>query len=421
MNRKCKMCPVLNLAVCVAILVLVAQQVYATGFRNPPDSASALGRDGGKIAHIDDASAVTHNPANLTDIKETQILAPLTLIYSKAEFDSPAGSAETREPWKVLPSLHLAVPMKDGEWVAGFAVTTPFGQSTEWSKNSLFRYSAPYFSELRVINFNPTLATELGDQISVGFGLDVFYSDLDLRQSIPWSAVVGLPVPDGRTRLLGEGTGGGGNFGVTYKVTERQRLAMTYRTPVEVEYDGDTKVGNVPAPLSGAVAGRSDFDTEIDFPAILAVGYGLAVNEAVRIGFDVEWVEYSRFQSLPIDVGVNNASGLFPPSVPQRWEDSWTFGVGGDWKANDRVVLRAGYKFLESPIPDKTHSPILPDADRHLLTVGCGYLKGPHRLDLAYGYTIFEDRDVKNSPVPPFNGEYDLTSHLIGMSYGYTF
>ena len=40
----------------------------ADGFRNPPDGATALGRIGGTYVQIDDATAASRNPANLTDL-----------------------------------------------------------------------------------------------------------------------------------------------------------------------------------------------------------------------------------------------------------------------------------------------------------------------------------------------------------------
>ena len=57
-------------------------------------------------------------------------------------------------------------------------LTTPYGQSTEWSKTSVFRYTAPYFAQLITININPTLATRVGENLSVGVGADVYYSEV---------------------------------------------------------------------------------------------------------------------------------------------------------------------------------------------------------------------------------------------------
>ena len=83
--------------------------------------------------------------------------------------------------------------------------------------------------------------------------------------------------------------------------------------------------------------------------------------------------------------------------------------------------MRGGYIFLQSPVPDETFSPILPDADRHVLSVGLGYKHGGHRFDLAYALSLFEDRHITNDQNPAYNGDYSLNANLFGITYGYAF
>jgi hypothetical protein len=47
------------------------------------------------------------------------------------------------------------------DWVAALAITTPYGQSTEWPKTSPLTYAAPDFAELITIDYAPTVATKL--------------------------------------------------------------------------------------------------------------------------------------------------------------------------------------------------------------------------------------------------------------------
>jgi long-chain fatty acid transport protein len=107
--------------------------------------------------------------------------------------------------------------------------------------------------------------------------------------------------------------------------------------------------------------------------------------------------------------------------VPQNWKDTWTFGCGADWKATTDLTLRAGYIFLESPVPDETLAPTLPDTSRHVLSVGAGWHHGPSRIDLAYGYSVIADREVTRNQNPAYNGTYESNSHLMSVSYGYSF
>jgi len=185
---------------------------------------------------------------------------------------------------------------------------------------------------------------------------------------------------------------------------------------VEIEYDGDTDVTGFTGPL----APRSDFDSEIEFPAVVTFGYGVTIGEKLRVGADVEWFEFSRFDELPVDVGVNGAFGLFPPSVPQDWDDIWTFGLGADYQLSDEWILRAGWIYLESPIPEETLAPTLPDEDRSVFSVGAGYSAEQHGLDVAYAISDW-DRDIDSNLNPATIGGYDATFQIVQVSYTFAF
>lgn len=418
-------------AVAGLALTGVVSSTLANGFRNPPEGAWALGRAGGKIAQVDDASAVTHNPANLTQVQQPEAEVSLTLINTETEFKAPYGSTGTEDPWKSLPNVFVAVPLEDRRFAAGLAVTTPFGQSTMWDEQGLFRYSAPYAAQLAVINVNPAVAMNLTDKISVGAGLDVFLSRLDLKQWIPWSIVAGnRMLPDGSAHLQGDGAGVGGNAALTLRPVARHTLALTYRSPVKVDYEGDCELGGFPAGAEGAGLSRSsDFETSIEFPTVIGLGYGIELTDRLRVEADVEWVEFSRYDALTLDAGNNNvllnapgsAAPAAPATVRQEWEDAWTFGAGADYKVTDALVLRAGYIYLQSPVPEETLAPTLPDADRHVITVGAGFRRGLNRVDAAYGYSLIGDRDVAGNQNPAYDGTYETTSHLMSVSYGRTF
>lgn len=391
----------------------------ADGFRNPPETARALSLDGGKLTSVQDASAMAANPANLSALESPDAVLALTLIRGEAKYTSALGSAKTDDPWKALPNAFFAFPIDPGRMVAGFGITTPFGQSTIWKDDSVLRYSVPYHSELVVVNVNPSFALRVNERIAVGVGLDVYQSELDLRQYMPWGAVVGNPAaPDGDMRFEGDGTGVGGNIGVQIQVAEKQQLALVYRSRVKVDYDGDFKASNIPDPRLAAP--KTDFDSEIEFPSMAAVGYGIQLTDRLHLGADVEWIEFSTFDSLPLDIAQNNP--LLPsPAIPQNWKDTWTYGVSAEYALNDAWALRGSYKYMETPIPSETLSPTLPDADRHLLTAGVGYKHGAQRFDVAYSYSIFDDRTVSGSPDPAMNAKYELSSHLIAATYGVNF
>ena len=420
----------LKVAATTALGIFLPTSAKSEGFRNPPAGAFNLGRAGGRIAHIDDSSAVAQNPANLIDLQNPEFQFTPSVVYIAVDYDGPAGQkAETKNPWKALPNTFATLPLADGKYAVGIGVTTPYGLSNEWETNRAFldptslKYQAPHFAELKTINLNPTFAVRLCGPITFGLGLDVFWSELTFEQFYPWFLFPGstLATPDGIAKAKGDGFGFGGNLGLTWQLTDRQRIAVTYRSPVTVCYDGTFKISNVtPTAAFLGASSRSDFETEIEFPTIVAAGYGINITDTIRLETDVEWIQFSNFDSLDLDVG-NNAF-LFPSTrFRQDWDDTFTAGIGGDWRFSPNWVVRAGYQFYESPVPDRTFSPTIPDANQHVFTVGLAYNYKKHAVEIAYGADFYDERKIDNNQNPALNGTYQNTVHLFSFAYRFTF
>jgi len=402
------------------------------GFRNPPPGSFDLGRAGGRIAQVDDSSAVQQNPANLVDLPSTELQFTPSIVYISADFRSPTGqNSTTTDPWKILPNAFATTPLFDGNAALGLGVTVPFGLSNDWDQNSsafahptgILRYQAPYSSELQTVNVNPAVAFRVANHLQVGAGFDVMWSQVTLKQYYPWLIFPGSTglEPDGHLEAKGDGVGLGGNIGLTWQITDGQRVAVTCRSPMTVHYSGDFTVDNLtPVAVALGATPSSDFSTKVGFPTIVAAGYGIQLSETLRLEADFEWVQFSRFKSLDLGLG-NNAFLLPSTSFPQNWRDTFTAGLGGDWQVAKNLVLRAGYQFYQSPVPDSTFSPTIPDANQNVITFGVGYRLGHHSFEAAYGLDLYDTRNITNDQNPAFNGRYQFTVHLFSLAYHYTF
>jgi long-chain fatty acid transport protein len=402
-----------------AIILFSATVAYGEGFRNPPPGTFNLGRAGGRIAQVDDSSAVQQNPANLVDLTNIQAQLTPTIIYISSDFTSQSGqSASTIDPWKALPNFFASMPLDNDRFAIGLGVTVPYGLGNEWNTGSssfnqpagVLTYQTPYYSKLVTINFNPTLSMKLRDDLSVGVGLDVMWSDLEFKQYLS------PLIHDLQAQVQGNGVGFGGNLGITWQVTERQRLAVTYRSPININYSGTAQFNNYP----GGGIPNSSFNSQIKFPTIVSVGYGLQVNDAVRLETDFEWVQFSRFDTLPIHIG-SNPLGVPSQNISENWMDTFTAGFGGDWQINDNWVVRGGYQYYKSPVPDSTFSPTIPDANQNVITIGVGWKSGHSSLEFAYGLDFYNQRIITNDQNPAYDGKYTFNVHLFSLAYRYTF
>ena len=409
-------------------LAVTAAGAQAEGFRNSTIGASDLGYSGGRIAEVDDATAVQNNPANLMSITNLQLMLTPSVIYIDIDYKSTAGptagqSADTIHPWKVLPNFFAAMPLVPNRLVAGLGISVPFGLANQWkSTSSAFRqptgglaYTAPNYSELVTINVNPSLAYQLTDSVRVGGGLDLMWSDLEFSQFLPSSISPAPPaIPNLSAHISGDGLGVGGNLGISWLVTDRQTLSLTYRSTMTVDYSGTAAFYNYPG-----TPGTS-FHSQIKYPNIIGAGYGIKLTDTVSLGADLEWIQFSQFKNLPINIGAN---GLGVPSqnVAENWHNTFTAGIGAAWKFADHWVLRGGYEYFESPVPDSTLSPTIPDANQNVFTIGLGWKSGHHSLEASYGQDFYEDRNIPHDNTPAYDGKYTFNVHLISLAYDYSF
>ncbi len=399
---------VLLAGLCVA-LGMIAGNAGADGYRNPPPTAEGIAKSGANTVFVDDASAISYNPANLAGQTNASVVLATTFAQAKNTYSPslapPGTQIVSDDPWIVLPNVYLSMPISDGI-VAGLGITTPHGQGVSWGATAFPAPATPidpptlYDAELALIDINPMIAMKINDSVSIGIGADIYYSELTLK------ALVFLPSPPAPVagvydaKAEGDGWGIGGNIGLTWMVTEKQRAALRYRSQASIDYKGDFSLGG-------------DFETKIKYPDVIGVGYGVQLTDATQVEALVEWLGWSINDVQSVVTGVPG-----PPQV-NNWDDTITAAIGGSWQFAEGWVFRSGYTFIESPIPDTTITPILPDTDRHVIGLGLGYAVGGHTLDLSYAFSIFEDKTSPAGSAAP--GSYDIDSNLAGVTYSYSF
>ena len=67
--------------------------------------------------------------------------------------------------------------------------------------------------------------------------------------------------------------------------------------------------------------------------------------------------------------------------------------------------------------------PVLTEGDKVVLGVGAGYQSGAHKIDVAYSYSMTDDREIDptENPNPAIAGTYEMEPHLASVTDGYQF
>ncbi len=384
-----------------------------------PDSAASLGMSGGRYANFPDPSTLRYAPSNILRFTQPELEVNAQLWHGDVKFTNVAGqSVKMDDPWKMLGSFYYIHPIKPGKLAWGVGLSAPYGLDSQWPKTGALQHLIPYDAMLLNASLDPVIAWQAAPWLDVAAGLSIQYSKLELKQTFPWSlAAGGLPFPDGELSFDGDGWGLGAFAGVTIHPAKNQRIIITGRLPLEVDYEGDFESTGMPEELAAlGLTPQSDFKSNIKYPATIAAGYGIDVNDRLTIGVDFQWAQNSSHDDVPLDIG-NNQALLGSDGVTLDWQDSVSAGIGASYQLNDIWTLRAGYMFLEGSMPDRTYTPAIASNDIHLLTAGVGYRRGRHSFDLAYSYSLFPDREVSGNQQPAFNGHYDMNWQVLAMSW----
>tara|TARA_R110000850_G_scaffold239282_1_gene364095 strand:+ start:871 stop:2007 length:1137 start_codon:yes stop_codon:yes gene_type:complete len=378
-----------------------------------------MGMIGGRLAVLDDASVTRTNPATLARVSGTQVQATYQPWHGKTDFTSPTGAQDSMtKPWKNTGSLYMTHSVNE-DLTLGLGLAAPFGVSINWPHEGAFKYSGAYDASLQTVAINPAFGLKINDEVSIGFGLDIFRSDLKLAQKFPWALVAGAPVPDGSMEFEGSGWGLGAYFGLNVDFAERHHVALVGRLPVTVDYSGDFNISNIPAP--GIAAPTSPFNSEIEHPGSIGVGYAYDISERLTLGIDFEWIGNSSHDDIPLSIGANQPLLGGKTAVPLDWDDSVSFGFGLEYECTEELTLRAGYLYSDSPMNSATYNPSVPADDRHIFSVGAGYNWGQNSIDFAYSLLAMDTSSIAGNVVPAYNGTYAYTWDILTLSFTHRF
>ncbi|MFW6413731.1 MAG: OmpP1/FadL family transporter [Verrucomicrobiota bacterium] len=387
----------------------VSSDSHAGGYKLQDQSTRAMGMIDAFTAAADDASAVYYNPAGLTNLERPEAIGNFYLSYRKIYYEGQGTEERSDTPLSYFPTLFVGSPAEIGgeKFFWGFGIYAPFGLGTEWDDDTAMSFTAEK-GDIQLLNFNPTLAYKLTDRLSLGLGVDYFVSKATLAQR-PGSGAMGVDIE-------GTGDGLGYNLGVQWELTDKIVLGASYRSSVEVDYDGDIDIN--PGGLEG------DVKTTIEYPEVVALGVSWQTTPRLRFEFDAEWSEWSVNETQVIHHDIPAA--LLPPPLQspmvqdRSWNDSWVYMLGVEYELNDKWTLRGGYGFNETPVPTATATPYLPAGDIHALAAGAGYHVSENlTLDMALIFAYGEDRTLSNDP--SYAGDYEFASANCSLGLRYKF
>jgi long-chain fatty acid transport protein len=415
-----------GLAILMALVLFYwwTSPAWGAGFALMQQGTAAMGQGNAFVAEANDASAIFYNPAGISQIKRAQVYQGSFLNYPDREFSGGGQDSQTNHRLYRSLTAYIAIPVHD-RVALGFGFFSPFGMGTVWPPTWAGRYITTY-SSLKTYCLNPVVSFKVLDNLSLAGGFDIMWSKVRLQRKTPVT-FRGKVFPDGAIELTGDGHGLGYNFGVHYEPLPGVKLGAAYRSQIKVNHSG-ALAGTLPVPLGQAptIPGEAS----IVYPASMTVGIAYSRFKPFTFEFDTTWTGWSSYDKLK----VNLATPLTPTSTvktlttPKNWQDAWAFRFGANYEINENMKVRAGYIYDLTPVPDSSFDPQVPDANRHIFTVGSDLKIKRFTLGFAYNYILSESR-TKNNFIPvngvagplQANGRYTSDVHSVGLSWSFTF
>ncbi len=356
----------------------------------------------GDVAKSDDPTVIFANPAGMANLKGFQISTSASLIIPSAQMSgstgnratvlgaSPIVGSDSAQAGRsaVLPSFFAVAPIGD-DWRVGLAVTSPWGLATNYPENSAQRYHA-LSSKLATYNIEPAVSYNATPSLSLGAGVQVQYITARLTNAVDYGAVgtaagvgrlTGAPgAADGKAVLDANDLSASYHLGLQYEVMPGARLGFAYRGAVEHTLKGKGTFEGVPSVLAGAFR-EANATASVTLPDVISVGVSHDVNANWQLLSSLAVTRWSQFKKL--DVAFDNRANSV---TTFNYKDTIFVALGGEYKGFDKLTLRAGVAYDQSPTSDEFRTARIPDSSRYWLSVGATY-KVSEAMDVSVGYS----------------------------------
>ena len=328
-----------------------------------PDLGTAAA---GRAAAAADASTAGGNPAGMTRLERSQMLAAFQGIYVDVQFDTDSsafGGGDGGNAGGFVPagSLHYVHRVTD-DFRLGITTGSYFGLGVDYGDNWAGRYYATE-AELVTFGINPSAAYRVNNWLSVGAGFSVLYAKLDQKAAINNSAVPGQAgMSDGKVELEDSDVAYGFNFGVILEPWVDTRFGITYRSEVDLEFRDAASLQNIGPVLqgllnlSGLAAKKVDIDMTIP-QAVMLSGYHQLTDRWAVMG-NIGWQEWSEFGKQDLTLR-SSTSTTFTQDLD--YDDTWHFALGTQYQFADMWLWSLGFAYDTSPLDEKDNrTPDLP-------------------------------------------------------------
>lgn len=408
----------------VTLLSLMVSSAFAGGYRVSMQGQRQLAMGHTGVAVIGNAETMFFNPAGMVYLEDKySFSAGATALVADTKFQNEIYNW-TNSTKNVGTPMYFYGSVKLNDWIsAGLAVYTPYGSAVDWDKDWQGSHLVNNI-DLKAFYFQPTVAFKLSDHFSFGGGPIYVNGSVEFNRNLTRSMTNEEGQRANVTIDAKNVHAWGYTAGFLVSLTEDFRMGLNYRSKIIMEAkDGDANFYDLPA-FAQATYKNTTFNANMPLPAELTVGMSYKMDKWL-FAFDYNRTYWRAYDALVIDFKDENIA----TSVNARnYKDSSTYRFGLQYTANDKLSLRAGWYFDESPVQQGYFAPETPRNDSRAYTGGFTYKFGKNfGVDVSLAYLHFSetnssyDHFIEDGTPVSFGGTYLTSVFSAGLGLSYNF
>jgi long-chain fatty acid transport protein len=389
----------------------------------------------GYSARAQDASTAFTNPAGMTRLEGTQVLAGGQLMWLNNRFsigDGTSAALGGNDGGRVFGSggfvpgggafvTHSLSP----DLKVGFAVAGNFGSIVDYDESWVGRYRVQQATLLGV-SFVPSIAYRVNDKLSLGAGVNAMYGVF--KQQVAVNNV--LPgTPDGRLELDDNTWGWGANLGLLYQVSPETRVGLTWNSRVKLDFSAPAQFSGLGPGLSTLLGARGLLGAQVDLgvtvPQQVMASAFSKIDDRWAVMGNVGWQQWSKFGEA--EVGIDNVLNPRSLTTALDFKDTWHVALGAQYRPSGPWTFNFGVAYDSGFQSGSNVSPLLPVNAAWRFGVGgeqqvSKTFKWGVAGELLYGGTLDVDQPSALPPVlggrGSLVGSFDNTASVVFSAYG---
>ncbi len=474
----------------IALACLSALPFYAAaeGFQVNAQSTKQAGMGHVGAALKLGAESMHFNPAGLAFMDKTiDLSAGVSGVFAHAKYTNSSYTAETDNTPSTPLYIYAGFKIYDN-LSAGISLNTPYGSSINWGNDWQGAHLVQEIA-LKAFNFQPTIAWKITDNLSIGAGLMVMFGNISLDRALigPGSMTsVGEnminAIPENMQELIQpmiepimqelsryeetsaasvslEGTSQtrfGFNVGAMYDINDKWTVGLSYRSKVTAKVkEGDIQlryanrehfegvlqeinslinmaqqmgIEGLPDGINVPPLESGTFSAELPLPDNWNVAVTYRPTQRWTVSGEVQFVGWNAYNSLDVYFHPDAELGQYNISAAKEYQNTRIYRLGAQYATTDRLDIRFGAYFDETPVKDDFLNPETPSMNKLGITAGFSFRPIESlSVDFAFSYVqgiardgSYTDTDLLGN-TRTFSGHYNAYALMpaIGISYSF--